>query len=143
MGSWRQRSEEEQLKAEAEIGVAATRFNAAECVREAEQISAITAGEWEWSAKFTAEREASGESRRIGGDTPSRGECGVERAPDEIGEVIGNHVWIATAQLKLRKDGESGGGVCVEHGGGELHNMLGAREAEQLFNVCGAEWIHA
>lgn len=112
-------------------------------MREAEQIGAITAGEWERSARFTAEREAGGESRRIGRDAPSRGECSVERASYKIGEVIGNHVWVATAQLELRKDGESGGGVCVEHGGGELHNMLGAREAEQLFNVCGAEWIHA
>ena len=112
-------------------------------MREAEQIGAITAGEWEWSARLTAEREAGGESRRIGGDAPSRRKRGVQRAPDEISEVIGNHVWVATAQLELRKDGESGGGVCVEHGGGELHNMLGAREAEQLFNVCGAEWIHA
>ena len=112
-------------------------------MREAEQIGAITAGEWEWCARFTAERKAGGESRRIGGDTPSRGECGVERAPDEIGEVIGNHVWIATAQFKLRKDGEPSGGVRVQHGGGELRNMFGAREAEQLFNICGAEWIHA
>jgi hypothetical protein len=112
-------------------------------MREAEQISAITAGEWEWSSRFTAEREASGESRRIGGDAPSRGECSVERTPDEIGEVISNHVRVATAQLELRKDGESGGGVRVEHGGGELHNMFGAREAEQLFNVSGAERVHA
>ena len=138
-----QRSEEEQLKAETEIGVAATRFNAAECVREAEQIGAITAGEWEWSARFTAKREASGESRRIGGDAPSRGKCGVECAPNEVSEVIGNHVWVATAQLELRKDGESGGGVSVQHGDGKLHNMFGAREAEQLFHVYGAEWIHA
>ena len=112
-------------------------------MREAEQIGAITAGEWEWSARFTAEREASGESRRIGGDTPSRGERGVERATDEVGEVIGNHVWVATAQFKVRKDGESGGSISVEHGGGELRNMFGAGEAEQLFNICGAEWIHA
>jgi hypothetical protein len=112
-------------------------------VREAEQIGAITAGEREWCARLTAEREASGESRRIGGDAPSSGECGVERATDEVGEVIGNHVWVATAQFKLRKDGESSGGVSVEHGDGELHNMFGTREAEQLFHVCGAEWIHA
>ena len=143
MGSWRQRSEEEQLKAETEIGIAATRFNAAECVREAEQIGAITAGEWEWCARLTAERKTSGESRCIGGDTPSRRERGVQRAPDEIGEVISNHVWVATAQFKVRKDGESGGSISVEHGGGELRNMFGAREAEQLFNICGAEWIHA
>ena len=112
-------------------------------MRETEKIGAITAGEWEWCARLTAERKTSGESRRVGGDAPSRRKCGVERTPDEIGEVIGNHVWIATAQLELRKDGESGGGVSVEHGGGELHNMFGAREAEQLFNVCRAEWIHA
>ena len=57
--------------------------------------------------------------------------------------MIGNHVRVATAQLELRKDGEAGGGVSIEHGDGELHNMFGAREAEQLFNVCRAEWIHA
>jgi len=112
-------------------------------VRKAKKIGAITAGEWEWSARLTAEREAGGESRRVGGDTPSRRKCGVQRAPNEIGEVIGNHVWVATAQLKLRKDGESGGGVSIEHGDGEPHNMFGAREAEQLFNICGTEWIHA
>lgn len=112
-------------------------------MREAEKIGAITAGEWKWLARLTAEREASGESRRIGGDAPARGKCGVQRAPDEIGEVIGNHMWVATAQFKVRKDGEPGGSVSVEHGGGELRNMFGAREAEQLFNICGAEWIHA
>ena len=112
-------------------------------MREAEQIGAITASEWEWCARFTAERKTSGESRRIGGDTPSCGECGVERASYESGEVISNHVWVATAQFKVRKDGEPGGSVSVEHGGGELRNMFGAREAEQLFHVCGAEWIHA
>ena len=112
-------------------------------MRKAEQIGAITAGEWKWCARFTAEREAGGESRRIGGDAPSRGKRGVERAPNEVSEVIGNHVRVATAQLELRKDGEAGGGVSIEHGDGELHNMFGAREAEQLFNVCGAEWIHA
>ena len=112
-------------------------------MREAEQIGAITASEWEWCARLTAERKAGGESRHVGGDAPSRRKCGVQRASDEVGEVIGNHVWVATAQLELRKDGESGGGVSVEHGGGELRNMFGAREAEQLFNVCGAEWIHA
>ena len=112
-------------------------------MREAEQIGTITAGEWEWCARFTAKREAGGESRRIGGDAPARGKCGVQRAPDEIGEVVGNDVRVATAQFKLRKDGEPSGGVRVKHGGGELHNMFGAREAEQLFHVCGAEWIHA
>ena len=112
-------------------------------MREAEQIGAITASEWEWCARLTAKREAGGESRRVGGDAPSRRERGMQRATDEVGEVIGNHVWVATAQFKVRKDGESGGGVSVEHGGGELRNMFGAREAEQLFNICGAEWIHA
>jgi hypothetical protein len=61
-------------------------------VRKAEQIGAITAGEWEWCARLTAEREAGGESRRIGGDASSRRKCGVQRATDEVGEVIGNHV---------------------------------------------------
>jgi hypothetical protein len=70
-------------------------------VREAEQIGAITTGEWEWCARLTAKREAGGESRRFGGDAPSRRERGVERASYEIGEVIGNHVWVATAQLKI------------------------------------------
>ena len=112
-------------------------------MREAEQISAITAGEWEWSTRFTAKRKTSGESRRVGGDAPSRRECGVQRAPDEIGEVISNDVWVATAQFKVRKDGEAGGCIGIKHGGGELRNVFGAREAEQLFHVCGAEWIHA
>ena len=112
-------------------------------MREAEQVDAITPSEWEWCARLTAERKASGESRRISGDAPSRRKRGVQRAPDEIGEVISNHVWVATAQFKVRKDGESGGSISVEHGGGELRNMFGAGEAEQLFNICGAEWIHA
>ena len=99
-------------------------------MREAEQIGAITAGEWEWCARHTAERKTSGESRRVGGDAPSRRERGVQRAPDEIGEVISNQVWVATAQFKVRKDGEPGGSVSVKHGGGELRNMFGAREAE-------------
>jgi hypothetical protein len=112
-------------------------------VREAEQIGAIAAGEREWRARLAAEREASGESRRISRDAPSRRKCGVQRAPYEIGEVVGNHVWVATAQFKIGEDGESGGCVSVKHRGGELRNMFGAREAEQLFNICGAEWIHA
>jgi hypothetical protein len=143
LGRWRQRSEEEQLKAETEIGIAATRFKAAECVREPEKVGAIAAGERKWRARLAAEREASGESRRISRDAPSRRKCGVQRAPYEIGEVVGNHMWVATAQFKIGEDGESDGCVSVKHRGGELRNMFGAREAKQLFNVCGAERVHA
>jgi hypothetical protein len=51
-----QRSEEEQFEAETEIGISATRFKAAQRVREAKEIGAITPGEWEWGASLTAER---------------------------------------------------------------------------------------
>jgi hypothetical protein len=118
LGRWRQRSEKQQLKAETEIGIAATRFKAAECVREPEKVGAIAAGERKWRARLAAEREASGESRRISRDAPSRRKCGVQRAPYEIGEVVGNHMWVATAQFKIGEDGESGGCVSVKHRGG-------------------------
>jgi hypothetical protein len=67
----------------------------------------------------------------------------MQSAANEISEVIGNNVRIATTELKLREDSESGGGIGVKHRGGQLRNMFGAWEAKQLFNICSAQRIHA
>jgi hypothetical protein len=65
----------------------------------------------------------------------------VKSATDEVGEAVGNDAGVAAAGLELGEDREPSGCVGVEDGAGETLNAVGAREAEELFDVSRLERV--
>ena len=59
----------------------------------------------------------------------------MQAAAHKVGESVGNDARIAAARLELGEDREPSWCVGVEDGAGETLNAVGAREAEELFNV--------
>ena len=133
--------EEEEFKAEAEIGIAAAGFDAAQGVGEAEEGFARAASEADGGAATVGKVETGGELGGVARHGAAPSECSVESAADEVGKSVGNDAGVAAARLELGEDREPGGSVGVEDGAGEALNAIGAWEAEKLFDVSRLERV--
>jgi hypothetical protein len=112
-------------------------------VGEAQEFVARTPGEWRWSSWRAAKVKARGQLRRVTWNAAAAGKRRVQRAAHQIGEVIDDDLRVAAARLKVGEHGESRGDVGVEDRLGQRDDAIGAREAQKLFDIGGAEGLDA